>query len=87
MPVGYGGLGLRRVASLAPSAFLASAASTRVLQDSILSHCGIFAEACRDQILAMWSTTTGRPNLDGADAFKQRSWDTPCLSLDKDKIW
>ena len=35
----------------------------------------------------MWSTTSGRPVLDGPDAFKQRLWNTPCLSLDKDKIW
>ena len=36
LPVSDGGLGLRRVASLAPSAFLASVACTRPLQDLIL---------------------------------------------------
>ena len=49
MPVSYGGLGLRRVPSLAPSAFSASAASTHVLQDSILANCGIVAEAFQGQ--------------------------------------
>jgi hypothetical protein len=36
LPVRAGGLGIRRVSSLAPSAFLASAAGTRDLQDLIL---------------------------------------------------
>jgi hypothetical protein len=36
LPVRAGGLGIRRVSALAPSAFLSSAAGTRVLQDLIL---------------------------------------------------
>jgi len=39
LPVRNGGLGVRRVSSLAPSVFLASAASTRDLQDMILFKC------------------------------------------------
>ena len=38
IPVKEGGLGVRRVTSLAPSAFLASAASTDVLQQQLLLH-------------------------------------------------
>ena len=87
MPVSYGGLGLRRVASLAPSAFLASAASTRLLQDSILAKSGILADDSKDRALALWSSTSGHPGVVGPDAIKQRSWDTPCLSVEKDKIW
>jgi len=39
LPVKDGGFGMRRVALLASPAFLASAASTRALQDLILSRC------------------------------------------------
>ena len=39
LPVKDGGLGIRRAASLASSAFLASAVSTRVLQDLMLNRC------------------------------------------------
>ena len=39
LPVGDGGLGIRSVATLAPSAFLASAAGTWDLQASILHNC------------------------------------------------
>ena len=38
LPVADGGLGIGRVASLAPSAFLASAASTHDLQEHILAR-------------------------------------------------
>ena len=38
LPVRNGGIGIRRVSSLASSAFLASAAGTRGLQDRILSR-------------------------------------------------
>ena len=39
LPVRDGGLGVRRVSSLALPAFLASAASTQTLQDDILTDC------------------------------------------------
>jgi hypothetical protein len=39
LPVKDGGLGVCRVSSLAPSAFLASAASTQTLQDLMLHSC------------------------------------------------
>jgi len=38
LPVGLGGLGVRSVSTLAPSAFLASAAGTRTLQDRLLTN-------------------------------------------------
>jgi len=40
LPVRDGGLGIRRVASLAIPAFIASAASTLSLQDDLRSDCG-----------------------------------------------
>ena len=39
LPIKLGGLGVRRVTSLAIPAYLASAASTRTLQDHILALC------------------------------------------------
>ena len=41
LPVRDGGLGIRSVALLAPSAFLASAASTLELQSMLLSKCSV----------------------------------------------
>ena len=45
LPVKEGGLGVRRVTSLAPSAFLASAAGTAVLQQQLLLRSPTFATA------------------------------------------
>jgi hypothetical protein len=61
LPVGVGGLGVRRVAVLAPSAYLASAASTLLLQDLILTpgdrH--LTLDVYVDAALATWSTLSG----------------------------
>src|ERR1044071_8520037 len=48
LPVVNGSLGIRSVASLAPSAFLASAVSTRELQDAILFHCTLPSDPAFD---------------------------------------
>ena len=50
LPAKHGGLGIRRAASLASSAFLASAASTRDLQDRILLRCSRLPDAAIDVI-------------------------------------
>jgi len=55
-----GGLGVRRVSSLAPSAFLASAAGTRDLQDMILFKCDALIDSTFDDILVQWTTTHGQ---------------------------
>ena len=44
LPVADGGLRIRRVASVAPSAFLASAASTHDLQEHILARSGTHSD-------------------------------------------
>ena len=44
LPIRDGGLGIRRVSSLALSAFLASAANTRDLQDRMLVACNVGVE-------------------------------------------
>ena len=60
LPVRNGGLGVRRVTSLAPSAFLASAASTRDLQALILSKCQCPIDA---HITSVMSVRTSRLGL------------------------
>jgi hypothetical protein len=59
LPVRRGGLGIRRVSSLAPSAFLASAAGTRELQARILIKSGTSIDdpAC-DQTTQQWVART-----------------------------
>ena len=61
LPVKNGGLGVRRVSSLAPSAFLTSAAGTRGLQDTILSKCDASVDSVVDNALVLWSIAHGQP--------------------------
>ena len=49
-----GGLGIRRVASLAPSSFLASAVSTQDLQNLILAGCIAPTDSALDVVRIMW---------------------------------
>ena len=56
LPISMGGLGVRRVTSLALPAFLASAASTKELQDTILSR----TECNEDQFFLHHSCQSGR---------------------------
>jgi len=51
LPVRNGGLGVRRVSSLAPSAFLSSAAGTRDLQDMMLFKCKASINSTFDNVL------------------------------------
>ena len=76
LPIRSGGLGFRSAATLATSAFLASAVSTLEIQESILIHS---THAPIDQnvtrAIAFWqSLTTESPPL-LACQHKQRSWD------------
>jgi hypothetical protein len=86
LPVRNGGLGIRRVSSLAPSAFLASAASTRDLQDKILLRCSAPVDSAADQVRAVWTARyNGLSGIGcpvGDNAAKQREWDRPCVSTD-----
>ena len=85
LPVRNGGLGIRRVSSLAPSAFLASAAGTRDLQDKILSNSQAPEDSAVNEVLVHWAV---RFNTDeatcpvGATAGIQREWDRPCIAAD-----
>ena len=59
LPVTDGGLGVRRVTSLALPAFLASAASTLSLQDDILTECAHSNSNFLQSCLADWSAKFG----------------------------
>ena len=78
MPVHMGGLVVRSVFMLAPSAFLASAAATLSLQNVILP------ESLHDTqdptvsfVLASWKTLTHNDEPIGGIRHIQRAWDTP----------
>ena len=73
LTVHEGGLGVRSVVSLAPSAFLASAVSTRSLRDEILPQMSSCPDtdfiSCADH----WSQLVDYTPLTGPGAEKQRS--------------
>jgi hypothetical protein len=82
LPVSDGGLGLRRTAALAPSAFLASAAGTRLLQDSILSKCTATLEYDTSYIMAEWSSGHVYPCPVNVEASRQHNWDRARVLVD-----
>ena len=59
LPVRDGGLGVRRVSSLALPAFLASVASTLSLQDEILTECAHSNSNFLQSCLADWTAKLG----------------------------
>ena len=54
LPVKSGGLGIRRIASLAPSAFIASAVSTRDLQNQILQSSAQMSDKVVESYQQTW---------------------------------
>jgi len=59
LPIKDGGLGIRSVASLALSAFLASAASTHQLQDRILASANTGDDSLAESLKSQWEATFG----------------------------
>jgi hypothetical protein len=86
LPVADGGLGIRRVASLAPSAFLASAASTHDLQEHILARSGTHSDDSLSTVRTLWTTTTNLPCPNLPSAAKQTTWDKPYINRDKSAV-
>ena len=78
LPVRWGGLGVRGAVLLAPSAYLASAASTTQLVSRLIEKCALPSEdPYVSKALASWSAgvrPTTTPPLDSF-AVRQRSWD------------
>src|SRR6186997_2587214 len=82
LPVRLGGLRIRLVSHLAPSAFLASAFSTRQLQDAILLHCTVSPDVSVDRALSFWSSGRNLIAPPPISAGRQRSWDTPLVQVE-----
>jgi Reverse transcriptase (RNA-dependent DNA polymerase) len=80
MPIRMGGLGIRRASSLALPAFLASAASSQIVQSLILANTRVpsdsYVEIMRTRWLQSFTESTDCPATEGI----QSSWDTPLLS-------
>jgi hypothetical protein len=74
LPVRAGGLGIRRVSSLAPSAFLA-AAGTRDLQDLILRQTVKTADDVFDRCLVSQLSKFPMLSSSGSAAGEQQAWD------------
>ena len=76
LPVRDGGLGIRSAQMLAPSAFLASAASTFQLQQSILPDTiSSLEDASVESIEAQWVNMTDLPEPDAEERHIQKAWD------------
>ena len=81
LPVRDRGLGVRRVASLALPAFVASAASTLPLQDAILMNCVCSNNSAFQNYLSLWSSAFGP--LPEVLPPKQPFWDRPGVLADR----
>ena len=86
MPIKLGGLGVRRVTSLAIPAFLASAASTLPLQDHILASSPCPSDTILEQYLSTWSSSADTDGIPDPLPGKQSFWDTPSLLADHARI-
>ena len=89
LPVRWGGLGVRGVVLLAPSAFLASAASTMELTSALLpARLHDVKDSGIDAAMSAWlrhascSTTLTTPTPPFSAA--QRAWDDPCCKVQAD---
>src|SRR5215510_1627705 len=86
LPVSLGGLGIRSVSMLAPSAYLASAAETRILQNSILpSHVG-FADPEWNRIANIWSSYSSVSVPSCNTVQSQKVWDQAIVLASKAQL-
>jgi len=80
LPVKAGGLGIRRVSSLALPAFLASAASTLALQSSMLSNIPNVADTQFATSFEHWCLKYPASIPIGELPHKQSFWDKPVIA-------
>ena len=81
LPVKNGGLGIRSVHQIAPSAYLASASGAASLISSILPQRLLGSTDCRvDQALAAWVAQGGTTPPTGDSTSRQRAWDQEIVS-------
>ena len=74
---------MRSVVSLAPSAFLTSAVSTRSLQNELIPHIASLNDTDFDTCMEHWSELSLCDPVTGVGADKQWIWDS--LVVDKMK--
>ena len=74
-----GGLGVRRVSSLALPAFLASAAGTLTLQYNILIELGNQPDPQVEKLMALWQADLGINITEDFQTHIQSKWDKPLL--------
>ena len=86
LPVADGGLGVRSVALLAPSAFLASAAATLDLQTQLLPHGVAFPDKGRDLALSTWTGRHGDQIPEVGLQTKQKTWDKASVVKSQDHL-
>ena len=86
LPVKDGGLGVRSVASLASSAFLASAASTNDLQLSILVRTHIVEDQSKASVLEQWLDATKSVEPIGDASHIQKNWEKPGIEETKSSL-
>ena len=79
LPVREGGLGIRSAALLAPSAFLASAASTQLLQSQILHACNLGTDVAVTQTISVWQARYQADEPDQESVHRQSSWDKAAI--------
>jgi len=84
LPIKDGGLGVRRVSSLALPAFLASAAGTALLQAEILAYWDVPEDPYLKEYLELWSASGSA--IPEPLPLKQSSWDRPGIEKDRTSI-
>ena len=82
LPIRSGGLGIRRVTSLASSAFLASAVGTRDLQNQILNLYAQLPDNDVENYTYSWQTTYNKPIPSETSVAKQQLRDNPIVEQD-----
>ena len=79
LPIRDGGLGVRSVVLLGPSAFLASAAATLTLQNVILGECVVRPDPNLTLTLTRWMEMFNSTPIDETLSTRQRSWDAAAI--------
>jgi hypothetical protein len=76
LPVRWGGIGVRDITKLSPSAFLASIHSAASLMSILLPpHLADLPDEVSNRMLGAWEDLSGSARPVGSEACRQRSWD------------
>ncbi len=87
LPVRWGGLGVRSVVSLAPSAYLASAACTSELKSSLLpAHLREVEDNGVSISLSAWRIQSSSPPPSSTSSSTQKNWDDLCCKVEAETL-